>query len=164
MTDVIWTKALKAELERRWATDEPAASIGLAFGCSKDAVIGKAHRMKLPARPNPMHKKGSGTPRDIPRPVPVADTPRLAPFSSLACEALPKSPLAREVFTGPVWDEPVRPMAEVVELPARTTCCFPSGTPRTSSFSFCNARAMPGSPYCATHRRICYLPPRRGVA
>lgn len=47
-----WTLARIADLTRRWLGHEPAARIAEALGgVSKNAVVGKAHRLGLP--PNP---------------------------------------------------------------------------------------------------------------
>ncbi len=48
-----WTDAQIADLKRLWTAGQSASQIGNALGVSKNAVIGKAHRLKLPARPSP---------------------------------------------------------------------------------------------------------------
>lgn len=53
-----WSDARMAQLEGLWATDASAAAIGAQMGLSRGAVIGKAHRMGLPAHPDARKKKG----------------------------------------------------------------------------------------------------------
>lgn len=45
-----WTDARVEELTRMWSDNILAREIGLAIGCTKDSVIGKANRMGLPPR------------------------------------------------------------------------------------------------------------------
>ncbi len=48
-----WTEAQIADLKRLWTAGHSTSQIGTILGVSKNAVIGKAHRLKLPARPSP---------------------------------------------------------------------------------------------------------------
>src|SRR3546814_4217336 len=53
-----WTNDRVAELMRLWEAGRSASEIGRLLGVSKNSVVGKAHRMKLQARPSPI-KRGS---------------------------------------------------------------------------------------------------------
>src|SRR3546814_9036583 len=53
-----WTNDRVAELMRLWEAGRSASEIGRLLGVSKNSVVGKAHRMKLRARPSPI-KRGS---------------------------------------------------------------------------------------------------------
>src|SRR3546814_18070711 len=55
-----WTNDRVAELMRLWEAGRSASEIGRLLGVSKNSVVGKAHRMKLQARPSPI-KRGSAT-------------------------------------------------------------------------------------------------------
>ena len=44
-----WTEAKVADLKRLWIAGHSTSQIGTVLGASKNAVIGKAHRLKLPA-------------------------------------------------------------------------------------------------------------------
>lgn len=52
MSTSIWTDDAVAELRRRWEAGETASAIAKALGrrFTRNAVIGKAHRLGLPAR------------------------------------------------------------------------------------------------------------------
>lgn len=45
-----WTPELVERLRELWAEGHSTAEIGRMIGLSKNAVVGKAHRMKLPPR------------------------------------------------------------------------------------------------------------------
>jgi GcrA cell cycle regulator len=56
-----WTQDLDAQLRALWAQDDPRLStneIGRRMGLTKNAVVGRAHRLKLPSRPSPINGDG----------------------------------------------------------------------------------------------------------
>ncbi|MCA0451754.1 MAG: GcrA cell cycle regulator, partial [Proteobacteria bacterium] len=61
-----WTPEQISELTRLWGEGLTTAEIGKRLGISKNAVVGKAHRLNLPARPSPIRREGAG---GAPRPV-----------------------------------------------------------------------------------------------
>jgi len=56
-----WTEAKIARLRKLWAT-MPTAEIGLQLGMSKNAVIGKAHRLGLQELPSPIRHTSAKPP------------------------------------------------------------------------------------------------------
>ena len=46
----MWTLDQEAELRRLWDTGDSAARIGVIMGITRNAVLGKAHRMELSDR------------------------------------------------------------------------------------------------------------------
>src|SRR6516225_4098267 len=73
-----WTDNAISELRQLWSEGHSTAEIGRRMGISKNAVVGKAHRLDLPARPSPIRTGSSPRP---PRRQPV---PRLADTMPLA--------------------------------------------------------------------------------
>jgi len=49
-----WTDQVVTRLRSLWAEGHSTAEIGRRLGVSKNAVVGKAHRLDLPARPSPI--------------------------------------------------------------------------------------------------------------
>jgi GcrA cell cycle regulator len=88
MTQPIWTQAQADRLARDWKAGIPTAQIGKNVGMSKFSVVGKAHRMGLPARPSPIKRRlaPDGPPIAIqPKPHPLAPGAKtLPPLPSLA--------------------------------------------------------------------------------
>ena len=76
-----WSEETIVHLRGLWADGHSTAEIGRRLGVSKNAVVGKAHRLDLPARPSPIRRDGpsSGQPR---RSVPRTVGPTLPPLSS----------------------------------------------------------------------------------
>jgi GcrA cell cycle regulator len=52
-----WTDERIAELEKLWRAGLTTEKIARQIGCTKNAVIGKAHRLGLRARPTPILKR-----------------------------------------------------------------------------------------------------------
>ncbi|MDE2213223.1 MAG: hypothetical protein KGJ34_01675 [Patescibacteria group bacterium] len=61
-----WTPELMQNLARLWDEGHSTAEIGRRLGFSKNAVVGKAHRLGLTPRPSPLK------PRRVPRQLPDA--------------------------------------------------------------------------------------------
>lgn len=55
MNDSFWTPAAIVELRRLWELGTSTKGIGEAMGITKNAVVGKAHRLDLPGRPSPIN-------------------------------------------------------------------------------------------------------------
>jgi GcrA cell cycle regulator len=151
-----WTDNAIRELRRLWSEGHSTAEIGRRMGISKNAVVGKSHRLDLPARPSPIRTGGSPRPPRASRRHPV---PRLA-------ETMPLKSLQGASVTAPV--ERAAPMA----VPARRVavarrrvgshpCCWPIGEPGTPAFRFCDDPAPLGVPYCDEHGQLAYKPRRR---
>jgi len=51
-----WTPERIAEITRLWGDGLTTAEIGKIVGVTKNAVVGKAHRLGLPARPSPIRR------------------------------------------------------------------------------------------------------------
>uniref|UniRef100_UPI0022EA7F36 GcrA family cell cycle regulator n=1 Tax=Falsiroseomonas oryzae TaxID=2766473 RepID=UPI0022EA7F36 len=72
-----WTAEAIERLRALWAEGHSTAEIGRRMGISKNAVVGKAHRLSLPPRPSPIRREaGEAAPRPqpvrAPRPAGVA--------------------------------------------------------------------------------------------
>jgi GcrA cell cycle regulator len=154
-----WSDETIVRLRSLWDEGHSTAEIGRRLGVSKNAVVGKAHRLDLPARPSPIRRDGpqSGVPR---RPSPRrASGPTLPPLSSTSgslAEAprplIPPQPVPRP-------PPPAPPRVQVVPRAYGRTiaCCWPIGEPGTPSFRFCSADSFPGKPYCAEHAELAYV-------
>ena len=160
-----WNDESIARLRALWAEGHSTAEIGRRMSVSKNAVVGKAHRLNLPARPSPIRRDGNGaarvaTPRRVTGPTlpPLWVAQDLPP--SPAPEAVPAVEV-REVVAEPVAVAVVHrpaPVRAVTPRPARTvTCCWPIGEPGTKSFRFCDAEATSGKPYCSEHASLAYV-------
>jgi GcrA cell cycle regulator len=161
-TDIVtWTDERIEQLRKLWDQGLSASAIGKQLGVSKNAVVGKAHRLKLPARPSPIRKgtrppvrRMAVLPKPLAAPHPRANPPNLdRPLERLAERPAPeRAPVpAPRASAGPVG--PTRRAA------ARgiKSCLWPIGDPGASDFHFCNAEVVPGKSYCAEHCARAYI-------
>ncbi len=65
----IWTPELIQNLSKLWDEGHSTAEIGRRLGISKNAVVGKAHRLALTPRPSPLKRP------PVRRPVAAATAP-----------------------------------------------------------------------------------------
>jgi len=152
-----WTAEAIERLKALWAEGHSTTEIGRRMGISKNAVVGKAHRLNLPARPSPIRRDAEPRPAPAPRaprPIPaarVAPPPMLRP-QPVVTQAAPVMAAAPP----PV----VRPFPVARPRLGARSCCWPIGEPGTSGFRFCGAEPMAGKPYCTEHAALAYVKPR----
>lgn len=148
-TRMSWTDDRVATLTKLWADGLSASQIAAELGgVTRNAVIGKVHRLGLsgrakPASSNPKRVKRArqpytNKPRTSGRGVAVRDGP--SPSVRAAIEDL---------------EAPESKKLDLVDL-TETTCKWPHGDPATDDFHFCGNTAKDGSPYCEYHCRMAY--------
>ncbi len=162
-----WTDEIIHRLKALWAEGHPTAEIGRRIGISKNAVVGKAHRLGLDARPSPIRRGLPGEPARRPsiRRVtgPTLPTMVTPPWSEPPVPTPPAPPELPE--TAPPAPVPAPALRAISRLPGGSrapggrlvTCCWPTGEPGTRSFRFCDGESLPGKPYCATHAALAYV-------
>ena len=133
----MWTDELIEQLKALWAEGLTTGEIGKRLGISKNAVVGKAHRLGLKGRPSPIKRDGAAT---AAAPVVAGETPPAA---------APKARLKAKV-------PEVKKIKSLVDLSANT-CRWPIGDPKEPNFHFCGGNAIPGKPYCPEHAAIAYV-------
>jgi GcrA cell cycle regulator len=140
-----WTAEAIERLRALWAEGHSTAEIGRRMGISKNAVVGKAHRLDLPARPSPIRRDPEGAER-----APRAAAPR-------APAARPGAP---RVVPAPVMAAAAPVVRSFPRLSAARSCCWPIGEPGTRDFRFCTSEAISGKPYCPEHASLAYVKSR----
>ncbi len=169
-----WTDERIARLKQYWEEGCSASQIAelLGDGLSRNAVIGKAHRLGLAARPSPLKTaegKADGKPepradRAAPRPKPAARpaTPDAGAARPAAAAAAPApeprpnpSPAADAVARAAGAPRPKGARVTLLDLNDRI-CKWPIGHPDEPDFHFCGKPVSPGFPYCAEHCLIAY--------
>lgn len=129
-----WSDDRVALLKRLWGEGKTAAEIAkeLGEGVTRNAVIGKAHRLKLSSRMSPIQqntKKVKASNNDTPPPA-----------------------IRRPAKKIPVFKGKEIKMEDLREK----MCRWPNGDPQSDDFSFCGCDVVEGLPYCATHANIAY--------
>lgn len=167
---MVWNEETIRQLRDLWAEGHSTAEIGRRLGVSKNAIVGKAHRLDLEARPSPIRRDGVKSDSDRPSYTRAAG-PTLPPLASMRSAEPPVAnvaPLRRPVVASPVKAPQPAPAPLMLQpaprpvLSASTrrpapSCCWPIGEPGTKSFRFCDDASLPGKPYCEQHARVAYV-------
>lgn len=164
-----WTDERVEKLKKLWSEGLSASQIAAQLGgVSRNAVIGKVHRLNLPGRA----KAGgnSATARTPKRPAVAPRAPNYpsrVPTRSIATRQQGATLLKEEVETDAVEQVKFRPASNVVvplsrhlgltELTDRT-CKWPVGDPLKEDFHFCGCESPDSSPYCGYHAKLAYQP------
>ena len=185
-----WTDERVELLKKLWTEGLTASQIAAKLGgVSRNAVIGKVHRLKLESRGNGS-KAGDATKRAAapvrptaaksspsqPRPSrggaaatpspsinlagrPMTTTTHAVGATVMKAEVEAKS--LAELDTRPVEDVvvPIARKLPLVELSERT-CKYPYGDPLTDDFYFCGHDTHDESPYCKYHAKLVYQQPQ----
>jgi GcrA cell cycle regulator len=155
-----WTDERVETLKKLWQEGHSASQIAKTLGgVTRNAVIGKVHRLGLSGRAAP-----SQPTRPLYKPArpsrPVSSHERVV-------NDRPSAPRRSEPAAArPVISNPVTPY---VETPGTATvltlgskmCKWPIGDPSSDAFSFCGRVASDGAPYCVEHARVAYQPSQK---
>jgi GcrA cell cycle regulator len=158
-----WTEQKIQMLKDMWGHGYSASEIAKRLGgLTRNAVIGKAHRLKLSSRPSPIKAEGdaalaalssggamqaikSTRKRVMLRPLPVVPVP-----STVTA----KAQQSRDAFQS--LDIARRTEGIAVTKAGERHCRWPVGDPRSPDFRFCGCAAYEGLPYCIDHARVAY--------
>ncbi len=184
-----WTDERVEMLKLMWTEGKSASQIAKELGgVTRNAVIGKVHRLGLSNRgPN-----GEAPAEPVAELIEEVETapasePELEPEAAPAGIAEAQRPAARETVVVPnrgkpvlVAGQPLPPQPGVSEISAEAlanlaevakkarrlslmqlterTCKWPIGDPATDDFWFCGLPCVAGKPYCETHVAVAFQP------
>jgi GcrA cell cycle regulator len=150
-----WTDERVELLKKLWLDGLSASQIAKQLGgVTRNAVIGKVHRLGL---------SGRAAPSQPSRPAfkaPRAPRPAASPASSAARRLeghAPRSHAPAPAEPRPLYYPEEPGSATVLTLGAHM-CKWPIGDPATDSFTFCGRRTDQEGPYCVEHARVAYQP------
>ncbi len=161
-----WTDQTVSTLRILWDEGHSTADIGRRMDTTKNAIIGKAHRLELPARPSPIRaasparvEPASRVEPSVPAlPSPLQAAPVVPPPLAAPLQAAAAAPTVLPAPV-PTWTPepiPARPASPVA--PGRaSTCQWPIGEPGRSGFHLCGDEPAAGKPYCPSHCGHAYV-------
>ncbi len=171
-----WTEERVVLLKKLLGEGMSASQIAKELGgVTRNAVIGKIHRMGLSNRPDgtddPSEASDESTEgSDSPEPANDGTAENSANGTAVsvrktivpADQPLPPQPSANEVSAEALANvrevEQKARKISLLELTERT-CKWPIGDPATDEFWFCGLPAKPGKPYCEAHISVAFQPP-----
>ena len=177
-----WTDERVQLLKQLWQDGLSASTIARELGMSitRNAVIGKVHRMGLAGRaksPNQLPTRPRD--KDVQGFVPMMTRTSPIGMSGMPCMsgmpvvqgnnamAIDFAPMLSAVPVVAPVPKPQPLMHVVIPETSRVTimelresmCKWPLGDPMNVDFRYCGAKApLGGAPYCTTHAQIAYQP------
>jgi GcrA cell cycle regulator len=160
---MVWTDEKVKMLMQLWETGQSITQIGKALGMTRNAVVGKAHRIGLAKRASPIVRSDKPAQPRVASPAP-SHGHHHTPHAHRA----PAAPAAQAEHAGsegrssnehhhrsPGTEKPTQQLSAAM-LAALTPstgprCKWPIGDPKSAEFDFCTKVGLPGKPYCAEH-------------
>jgi GcrA cell cycle regulator len=163
-----WTDEIFAKAKALWNEGAlGSTAICQRVGCSKNALVGMAHRNGWRAKASAIRRRDPALPPAGPvvqragaKTLPDMSAPAfLAAVAAVTTPAHCRDnavamPAPRAPAPAPLPPAPPPQAKKIARAGAR--CCWPCGEPRTASFHFCDAEALATKPYCAEHASRAY--------
>ena len=141
-----WNESNVARLKELWDQGLPTAQIGKLLGFTKNAVVGKAHRIGLERRPSPIRRTAVKPDRK------KARSPIIPKLNFEAeKDSTKESNLNQGVFQPTVKN--------LFFNNTKRGCEWPEGHPDETDFKFCGKERFEGKPYCIEHCAVAYVIP-----
>jgi len=151
-----WTDERVELLKKLWSDGLSASQIaGELGGITRNAVIGKVHRLGLSGRAK-SSSSAAARPRKARAPGNMLRVSRPSMRGNTALAHAYEHDLEPE----PELIDNVIPMGQrrtILEL-TEETCRWPIGDPSSPDFFFCGGQTVTRLPYCTHHSRVAYQP------
>lgn len=166
-----WTDERVARLSKLWAEGLSASQIAADLGgVTRNAVIGKVHRLGLSGRAKPAGKSSAGQRRKsvAPRATSTGSAGGYSRTSARSTRSVGNAALKMEVEIEHETIVEAKPAEDVVVPISRkltlmqlteSTCKWPTGDPTLPGFSFCGQKSAEDKPYCEYHSKLAFQPP-----
>lgn len=143
-----WTDEKVEQLRQLWAQGLTANEIAKKLDVTKNAIVGKVHRLCLTARPSPIKSKNPEQQIEDTAQIFEAETEVMQPEEVVAeVEVAAKpAPSAEKENTN----------IKLINLDSHT-CRWPIGDPRDDDFCFCGKKVRSGQTYCDEHSMMAYV-------
>lgn len=184
-----WTDERVETLKKMWGEGQSASQIAKELGgVTRNAVIGKVHRLGLSNRAGSGGSAAKAAPKEKPAPKMVTK-PAVKPKASVPAKIEPKEvleldengipisaarraiipagqPLPPQPSANEISPEALAKVNEVEKSAKRIslmeltekTCKWPVGDPATPDFWFCGLPVQTGKPYCEAHVGVAFQP------
>lgn len=142
-----WTKENEQLLAELWGKKLSAREIAAKLGCTRNAVIGKAHRLDLAYRA-PVAGEGKGA--EVPTHRKYVTLPRTE-------RTPPQRPdLESKAVANTPENVPRGTVREIYKDLRKDSCRWVYGDPSGTDFGVCTSTKVPDKSYCATHAKVAY--------
>ena len=143
-----WDDSNVSKLRELWDQGLPTAQIGKLLGFTKNAVVGKAHRIGLERRPSPIRRTAVKPDRK------KARSPIIPKLNfEITKQEEKEIPVAQQNF------QPV--VKNFFTKNVKRGCEWPEGHPDENDFKFCGQERFEDKPYCLKHCAVAYVIPEK---
>ena len=143
-----WDNDNVSRLKELWDQGLPTAQIGKLLGFTKNAVVGKAHRIGLERRPSPIRRTAVKPDRK------KARSPIMPKLNfDLNKEEAKETPKQHQSFLPAIKN--------LFSNNSKRGCEWPEGHPDESDFKFCGKDRFEEKPYCIEHCAVAYVIPEK---
>lgn len=156
-----WTEQRIQMLVELWGSGLSASEISRRLGgVTRNAVIGKVHRLKLSSRVSPINNRQPRQSMKSAGHRSVAAAPRQKMLRALPSVPSQQSQArAAGVIQRPSQMIDLDKVPPTALSPLQATerhCRWPVGDPRSPDFKYCGCTPSEGLPYCFDHARVAY--------
>ncbi|MEO0786296.1 MAG: GcrA family cell cycle regulator [Pseudomonadota bacterium] len=158
-----WTEDRVDVLKKLWAEGHSASQIAKELGgVTRNAVIGKVHRLGLSGRATPSRPVKRPPRLARPKPRVMPDGTVKTPEPKVANPSLAKAAKEERALIEKLPPLELKDGSKATVLNISSSMCkWPIGDPADPNFAFCGRRSQDGSPYCAEHSKIAFQPARK---
>ena len=143
-----WDDNNVSKLRDLWDQGLPTAQIGKLLGFTKNAVVGKAHRIGLERRPSPIRRTAVKPDRKKAR----------SPIIPKLNFEVTKDEVKERVVSHQTFQPAVK---NLFTKSVKRGCEWPEGHPDESDFKFCGKDRFEDKPYCIDHCAVAYVIPEK---
>ncbi len=168
-----WTDKKIEKLKMLWEKGIPTAEIGKRLDFSKNAIVGKVHRLGLSNRNSPIKTTGpvlEKTKKTTVKKVQeekssISKKTKVLPSKSthkevenkheIKAKSSPKNESQKNIDNLKQSKKAVQEGVSLMEL-ASDRCCWPIDDPNSGEFHFCGRKVFKNKPYCLEHCAMAY--------
>ena len=147
-----WNNENVEQLRELWDQGLPTSQIGKILNFTKNAVVGKAHRIGLERRPSPIRRR-------IMKPDRKKARAPLMP--NLSFDVKNDNNLTKQSEVEKYKEKDRYLAKDLLNGKKSIGCEWPSGHPNESGFSYCGSEKVDGKPYCIKHCNKAYIAPEK---
>ncbi len=165
-----WTDERVARLSKLWADGLSASQIAADLGgVTRNAVIGKVHRLGLSGRAKPANKTAAAPRRKTTQRTSTSGGGGGGSYTKTTTRTTTRTVgnAALKVEMEEELQVQLKPREDVVVPISRkldllqlteNTCKWPTGDPTMPGFSFCGHNSADDKPYCEFHSKLAFQP------
>lgn len=166
----VWTDKKIEKLKILWEKGVPTAEIGKKLDFSKNAIVGKVHRLGLSNRNSPIKTSSLKSKKEVEKNVEKITSKvkeKNVIVSTKTAKNLEKSDLKNKLASVKSESQKIsasqskiqkKTISEGVSLYDLTSdrCCWPIDDVNSENFHFCGKKVFKSKPYCLEHCAIAY--------